>query len=295
MKAIIKTTIIGLLLGGIISACSKPDASLPKDPILGLGGDSWVAGDIDVWIEKEFILPYNIEIKYKWDPYEFNYLKNMVPVKEEKVELVMTAVKDIWIKPYEKVIDANFIKRFAPKQFVIGGSAEWNNDGTIKLGEAEGGRKIVLLVVNEFDPNNVNGIKQMLRTMHHEFAHILHQHILFPQAWRNFNPEWYTATWYNNEDADAHRQGLVTAYAKLSADEDFVETIATLLVDGQEFFDAIIAKNDVSPNSKRILREKEAMVVEYFAKNYQIDFRKLQVETQLAIKKFIADHTKPKK
>lgn len=286
MKTILKFWIAPFLIFLFLCTCSKKE-TLNTDPILGLGGDTWAKGPIDLWIEKEFVDPYNIEVKYKWDPYEFNYLKNLVPPKEEKVQMVMSAVKDIWIKPYEKVIGANFIKKFAPKQFIIGGSAEWNSDGTIVLGQAEGGRKIVLLVVNEFDPKKITEIKRMLHTMHHEFAHILHQNILYPQAWKSFNPEWYTATWYNNMDSDAHRQGLVTAYSKANADEDFVETIATLLVDGQDYFNALVAQSIVPQKSKEILRAKEAMIVEYFEKNYKIDFRQLQRETQAAIQTYL--------
>ncbi|MFC3196698.1 putative zinc-binding metallopeptidase [Parapedobacter deserti] len=270
-------------LGG---ACDKAE-TLPDTPIVGLGGETWVKGPIDSWLDAEFLTPYNIEVKYKWDPFELNYQRNLVPIAEEKVEPVMAAVKDIWIKPYEKVAESTFIKTYVPKQFVLAGSAEYNTDGTVVLGQAEGGRKVLLLRLNRFERSNMGEVRQLLHTIHHEFAHILHQSKLYPVAWKALNPQWYTATWYNNTDAAAHRQGLISAYAKANPDEDFVETISFLLVYGQAYYDSVIAKDDVPEAAKVILRRKQNMVVEYFLRNFEIDFSELQRETQAAIARYM--------
>jgi substrate import-associated zinc metallohydrolase lipoprotein len=270
----------------VYSSCTKEDA-LPTTPIVGLGGETWQKGPIDNWLENEFLNSYNIEVKYKWDPYELNFSRNLVPIMENKVEPVMSAVKGIWIKPYEKVAGNTFIRRYAPKQFVLAGSSEYNDNGTEVLGQAEGGRKILLLKLNQFDKHNREQVLQLLHTIHHEFAHILHQTRLYPQEWKGLNPEWYTATWFNSSDNDAHQQGLVTAYAKASPDEDFVETVSILLVFGQPYFDTIVNKTVVPDAAKKILRRKETIVVEYFNRQFGIDFRKLQQETQAEIEAYI--------
>jgi len=274
------------MLVGLGGACNKTE-TLPDDPILGLGGETWAKGPIDNWLEAEFLTPYNIEVKYKWDPYELNYVRNLVPIRENKVEPVMAAVKQIWITPYEVVAGETFIKTYVPKQFVLAGSAEYNSDGTVVLGQAEGGRKVLLLRLNRFEQSDLAEVRQLLHTIHHEFAHILHQTKMYPVDWKALNPEWYTATWYNNTDADAHRQGLISAYAKSSPDEDFVETISFLLVYGQAYYDAVIAKDDVPETAKAILRRKQVMVVEYFSRNFGIDFSALQRETQAAIAEYV--------
>lgn len=270
----------------LLSSCKKNE-DLPQGPILGLGGDTWTPGPIDKWIEENFVNPYNIEVKYKWDPFELNFQKNLVPVKEDKIELVMTAVRDIWIGPYLETAGEHFIKKYSPKQFILAGSAEHNNDGTIVLGQAEGGRKIVLMLVNKFAKDKPEQVYQMLHTIHHEFAHILHQNRLYPVEWKALNPQHYTAAWFNTSDIDANKQGLVTAYAKASPDEDFVETIAILLVFGQAEFDKIVNDPAVSYDAKAILRTKEDMVVRYFQREYGIDFRALQTATQKAILQFL--------
>jgi substrate import-associated zinc metallohydrolase lipoprotein len=284
MKKInIKNVAIAMLaISMIATSCSKEDA-LPTTPINGLGGDTWVAGPIDSYLLNNFTVPFNIEVKYKWDPYEVDISKILVPPKEEFVMPSMDLVKQIWIDPYEKIAGAGFIRKYSPKEFVLVGSAQYNSNGTITLGEAEGGRKITLFVINDFNKKNVPAVKQMMHTIEHEFAHILHQNIRYPQAFNNLNPEWYTATWYNNTNADANAQGLVTAYAKAAVDEDFVETVAFLLIEGQASFDAIC--NTTNAKAAGILRQKEAIVVAYFKAAYNIDFRALQADIAAAILK----------
>lgn len=256
----------------------REEEVLPNTPIVGLGGDTWEKGELDTYITQNFTDPYNIEVKYKWDPYETSFNKNLTPVMESKVVPALDAVQKIWINPYEKVSSKAFLRKYSPRQFVLVGSAEYNSDGTILLGQAEGGKKITLLVINSFDKKEVPVVKQMLHTMHHEFAHILHQNILYPREFKQLNPEWYTATWYNNTDSIANSQGLVTAYAKASPEEDFVETIYYLLLEGQAAFDALVAANP--GKAANILRQKEAMIVGYYQNAYGIDFRALQAEVQ---------------
>ncbi|SHG16009.1 zinc-binding metallopeptidase [Pedobacter caeni] len=261
------------------TACKKEKTN--QTPILSLGGETWAKGPLDVYIKVNFTDPYNIEVKYKWDPYEIAFNKNIAPVKEENVIPALDAVKEIWMKTYEKVAGQEFVRKFTPRQFVMSGSAEYNTDGTITLGEAEGGKRIGLAVINSYDRKNLDVLTQMLHTVHHEFAHILHQNKLYPREFKQLNPEWYTASWFNTSTKDANAQGLVTPYSKAAADEDFVETISFLLVEGQVKFDAIVAANP--GNAADILRRKEKIIVDYFQKSYGIDFRALQREVKAGI------------
>ncbi|MGQ7852862.1 zinc-binding metallopeptidase [Pedobacter sp. WC2501] len=278
----IKFSIFYIALVGIcltFSSCKKE--TLPETPIVGLGGDTWVKGNIDSYIKLNFTDPYNIQVKYKWDPYETSYNKNITPVNEDNVIPALDAVQKIWIAPYKKVSGDDFLRRYSPKEYVMYGSASYNSDGTITLGEAEGGKKITLFVINTYDRKNVAEVKRMLHTIHHEFAHILHQNILYPREFKQLNPQWYTASWFNTDAADANAQGLVTPYAKAAVDEDWVETIAYLLVEGQTAFDALVTANPGT--AALILRTKEAMIVEYYRSAYSIDFRALQTEVKNGI------------
>jgi substrate import-associated zinc metallohydrolase lipoprotein len=246
-----------------------------------LDTDTAEKGAIDLWLDENYTTPYNIAVEYKWDPYELPSNKVLVPVKEDKVIPVMKVVKDTWITPYVLKAGEAFVKQHAPKQFVLVGSAKYNDDGTIVLGEAESGRKVTLFVVNDFNRQNVPAVKQMLHTIHHEFAHILHQTILYQREYKQVTPAGYTASWYNTTDEAALALGFITPYARASADEDFVEMISVMLVEGREAYEAMLSK--VPEEGRALLRRKEAFVVAYFKQSWNIDFYSLQTATQEAI------------
>jgi substrate import-associated zinc metallohydrolase lipoprotein len=282
-KIFVHISVLALTLSLFIACSSKIEDVSPK--VDGLGGDTWVKQPIDTWLEQTFTKPYNIEVKYRWDPYEIPLNKTLVPPLVEKVQPTMEAVKAIWIDPYEAEAGSDFIKKFCPKQYVLVGSLNWNNNGTVVLGTAEGGRKVTLYEINDFSKKNVAGVKRMLHTIHHEFGHILHQNILYPLPFKQITPGTYTSNWYNVSDAEALALGYITPYSMSGPDEDFVEILATMLVEGKTGFDAMVNKNP-SAVAKAALRQKEQIVVDYLKKTYNIDFKSLQTRTQTAIINF---------
>ena len=284
-------------------ACNKKENLGNVDDIPGLGGDTWVKGPIDNWLYDNLTKPYNISVKYKWDQFELELNKNLIPPQEEKIVPVMEAVKKVWIDTYIAEAGDVFIKTYCPKFFVLCGSASWNTDGTITLGTAEGGRKIVLYVLNDFrtkamtdyTPSDSNTVKQMFHTIEHEFGHILHQNVLYPEGFKRITPGFYTANWNNVSDNAARRDGFVTAYAMSAPDEDFVEMISMMLIEGRAGFDKIVSSipagtsiNGITQaNAIAKLRKKEAMVVAYYKDVWGIDFYRLQLRVREAVDELI--------
>ncbi|MDH5825301.1 substrate import-associated zinc metallohydrolase lipoprotein [Sphingobacterium faecium] len=296
-----------------LSACSKNE-NLTAD-IVGLGGDTWAKGPIDEWVSANYTTPYNIEIKYKWDRSELGEIyKNVVPIKEELVIPVMDAIKKTWIDPYVAIKGEDFMKKYSQKQFYLAGSPSYNSNGTITLGTAEAGRKIVLLDLNTFDPANKAAVKQILHTMHHEFGHILNQNIAVVSDYQRITPADYTATWFNifrgaysanpTEDkilyeADFWGKGYITPYSRSNKDDDFVEMVATLLEGGEANFDNIInniflydglyiKRNgkgiyEQNTDARSKLLRKKSIVIAYLKDSWGIDLKELQVKTQEAI------------
>ena len=276
-KRNISKTVTALLTTALLIGCQKEEVL-----VMPTFYDSQVdVNPIDEWIYQNYTAPYNIAVDYRWNPFEVPVFKDLVPVKEEKVIPVMTVVKQTWIEPYLSQAGEAFVKNYAPKQFVLVGSAQFNNDGTTVLGEAESGRKVTLYVINDFVNTNVPEVKQLLHTIHHEFAHILHQTVLYPQTYKSITASGYTATWYNTDVQSALDLGFITPYARFNSDEDFVEMVSVMLVKGHDGYEELIA--NASSEGRISIRKKEAIVVAYFQQTWNINFYELQALTEAAI------------
>ena len=200
-----------------------------------------------------------------------------MPVEFDAVQPMMAALRDVWFKPYIQATgnSLDFLKEVAPKKIVLVGSPEYQN-GSFKLGQAEGGRKILLLNVNNFDASNENELKEALHTIVHEFTHILHQTKLFNQEYQTISTGRYNSNWTLLNDSEARHQGFITNYAMLNKDEDFAEMVSGILVFGYEWFkDTVLAeaaKSTEYPHAKADLEAKLAIVNSYFKETWNIEF-----------------------
>jgi substrate import-associated zinc metallohydrolase lipoprotein len=279
-KNIIAIMIILALTG---AACNDPyNENDTSDPDYVTNDETREPTELDNWLTNNFTTPYNIQVKYRWDNSELDPYKNLTPPAVTKVQGVMDVVKKVWIETYNQVAATNFIKEYCPKQFVLVGSANYNYDGSTTIGTAEGGRKVVLFVVNDFDPHNNAGVKQLIHTVQHEFGHILNQNISYQPEFKEVTAGNYTANWSSVSLSEARARGFITSYAMASTDEDFVEMIATMLVEGKDGYERILAC-ETNASSRQLLKKKEQYVVEYFRAKYNIDFYALQTKVQEAI------------
>ncbi|MCF2498652.1 zinc-binding metallopeptidase [Dyadobacter chenhuakuii] len=295
IKQLHKLFFAALFLTVGLSSCKEEEIGEAED-IPGLGGDEWVQGPIDKWILDSLVTPYNISAKYKWDQFEFgNITKTLVPPDESQVVPLLSTIKKAWTMPYVQEAGKVFYNKFSPKFFILSGSNEYNAEGSITLGTAEGGRKVVLFGVNLFKIKGMAGydaardssfVKDwFLHTIHHEFGHILHQTVLYPVEYKAVSRSLYQGgNWINWSDNDARRDGFITAYSSLNFDEDFVEMIAMMLTEGKAGFDKIVnaipegtsPRGTTKAQAQAALRQKEAIVVAYYKNTWKIDFYSLQ-------------------
>jgi substrate import-associated zinc metallohydrolase lipoprotein len=304
MKSI-KIIITALSIAIVIVSCYKEDELGSVDNIPGLGGDTWTPGAIDKWIVDNLTTPYNIGVKYKWDQGELqdDFNKVLVPPKEEKVIPIMDAIKLAWINPYITEAGLMFFKNISPKFFILVGSPAYIN-GAIKLGTAEGGRKVTLYDVNNFRIKGIPGyvlsdtdnVKRVFATIHHEFAHILDQNIKVPVEFSQSSASGYTSDWLNVSPEDARNEGFISPYGNSKKEEDWAEMVSLMIVEGKAWFDQYvdgINYTGTTPNgttadvAKARLRQKEAAVVSYFKQTWNIDFYSLQARSRAAISSLI--------
>lgn len=246
-----------------------------------------ILNDLDIWLRSTFVQPYNIEILYKWDINDTDVDRFLHPPYEASVQPVAEALQKAWIEPYTQVGGENFIKNIAPRQFTFAGSFNYNpNSPTITLGVAEAGTKITLFNIDYLDFTNINSIKQPLKTVHHEYGHILNQNVPISTDYGLVNPENYTAQWFNRTDQQARELGYITAYGSSQESEDFVEMVSEMLTNSKEDFDAMV-ESIQNEEAKAFIREKEAMVAEYYKTHFDIDIYELQALTAAAIQELV--------
>lgn len=282
MKKIVFSFLLILSIFGI-SSCSKNDENLIVD-LSKYNTDIAAENDIDKWLSTTFVNPYNIEVVYRFERNFTDISKDISPVSSEKIEPMMSAVLKTFLKTYEEVAGPAFIKKYTPKQFVLYGSPAYNDNGSITLGTADNGRRIVLYELNSLDFKNPNQVKRPIRTIHHEFAHILNQNIVIPPSFEQISKADYTADWTGagNTSSVAKQLGFISQYARSAFGEDFAEMVAFLLVEGQVYFDNYCASTNVK--ATQALREKEKLVIAYFKDYYGIDFKVLQAAVQKSLK-----------
>jgi len=270
--------------------------------------------ELDKWIRTSYTNPYNIEVIYKWNENAVDADRYLHPPIIEGIKPALAAVKKIWIDSYSEVAGEDFIKKIAPRQVQLVGGINLNASGTITLGLAEGGKRITFFNTDFVDLKNKASLVRFVSTMQHEYCHILNQTVPFDEeAYQLITPSGYTAQWYNTSTNEANALGFITDYARASVVEDFAEIVNTMLsnsaVEYQALLDAIekriideavstaLASLDAAatdetkaaveaatrvteaPKAKEVitfLRKKEAIVVEYYKSNFDIDFYKLQ-------------------
>jgi substrate import-associated zinc metallohydrolase lipoprotein len=284
-----KIILYTLLLFFAAAACTDPyNEDIDPSKINYPGDGQEPVTELDQWLYNTFTKDFNIEVKYRWDASELNLFQPVVPPKVDKIQPVMDVVKKVWIDPYTQLAGENFIAKYSPKQFVLVGSARYNFNGTITLGTAEGGRKVVLYVINDFTTNDQNVVKQMLHTVEHEYIHILNQGIPYAAEFKDISSGLYTANWNLVSLAQARANGFITSYAMASPDEDFAEMASIMLIEGRERYENII-RCESSSYGYSVLKAKEALVVDYFKTAFNIDFYDLQNLVQQAINQIVPD------
>lgn len=197
----------------------------------------------DKWVEQNFLIPYNLEFKYRMEDIESDMNYNLVPATFDNARDLCLLTKYLWFDTYKEHCGEDFLKTYGPRILHLIGSPAYNaNTGTEILGLAEGGLKVTLFKVNELDLKNVNQLNEYyFRTMHHEFGHILHQTKSYPTEFNLLSTGRYdSGSWQSKPIGLMASQGLITPYASSQAREDFAETIANYLTRPQEQIDLIL-------------------------------------------------------
>ena len=236
-----------------------------------------VQNEFDKWLLSNYINPYNIELKYRLEDKESDVKYNLSPAKYEKAVALAKMTKFLWIESYEELTGPDFIRTYCPKVLFFVGSLAYDN-GSVVLGTAEGGLKITLYNVNSIDVENLD-IEALnfwfFKTMHHEFAHILHQTKNYSTDFNLISPSDYqSASWLNLSDQEALDLGFVSPYASSETQEDFVEIISIYVTHDAEYWNNLVGR--ASEEGQEKINQKLALVKEYMTVSWDINLDDLR-------------------
>jgi len=233
------TTLV--LLSVLVVGCSKEKLD-PNSVIV----DRLVTENaFDKWLYEHFVKPYNVQIEYRFVCSDLPLEYNLVPAEFEKSISLAQVMLFTALEPYDVVTGSTaFNRSMFPKFINFVGSGAYTNTGTVILGTAEDGIKVILYRVNlwnpdlsavehnDFYPQSLGGIR-FFSTIHHELAHILHQRRMYPSSFREISRLHYTGDEWNsttNTHELARRNGFISRYASSEENEDFVELFAHFIM-----------------------------------------------------------------
>ena len=196
----------------------------------------------DDWLDTYFVHPYNIQFKYRYQMDESTLSYTSIPADYHAAIMMAHIVKFMCIDTYDELAGIDFTRRYFPKMFFLMGEWEYKNNGTMILGTAESGRKIKLAGINYLpgysrDPDQLN--HYYLKTIHHEFTHILNQTKDFPVKFSQITPESYVTDSWNDTDSDYLRRGFISKYSQHSDREDFAEMMSMYITNSPERWEGV--------------------------------------------------------
>ena len=199
---------------------------------------------LDKFLRENYLNVYNLEFRYKMQDVGTDMNYNLVPATYANSVDLAVLTKYLWFDVYRDIVGPDFLKLYGPRIIHLIGSPAYNpTSGTMILGLAEGGLKVSLFRVNEMNINDFNQMNEFyFKTMHHEFAHILHQQKTYPNEFNLLSVGHYDSNnWQDRQEGVVNSLGFVTTYASSEYREDFAETIANYIVKTDDQWNAILA------------------------------------------------------
>ncbi|GHT61992.1 hypothetical protein AGMMS50239_14150 [Bacteroidia bacterium] len=245
-----------------------------------ISDDSSVATAFDIWLNDNYVKPYNIKVYYKLKDIQTNRDYNVIPADPAKSWALAKVVKFLWAGTVDEYSGSDFLKMYSFREFQMEGTYEYNAN-TIILATASGGIKIVFCGVNNLRLNDLTNADYMvqtyIKTMYHEYTHILNQKKVVDATYGNISGSDYLGDdWTTRNTATANSLGFVSPYAGHSPGEDFAELTSIYITFGQNNWDNILKNAGTAGAAK--LSEKLDIATTYFKNSWDIDineFRKL--------------------
>ncbi len=205
-----------------------------------------------------------------------------VPATYEMAVKMANLVRYSCLEAFDEVAGPGFMKANFPKLIYLTGNWEYRSSTSFILGTAEGGKKILLAGTNFIDRylTSADAINTYyLKTVYHEFTHILNQTKPYSDDFKQITGTGYVADkWVNSPYVDENyclEHGFITAYAQHSDVEDYAEMFATYITSTPEKWEGWMQIAEKAGQRKN-LEAKLQNVRTYINEYWKIDIDQLR-------------------
>lgn len=270
-----KIQILLLLLALTWVSCSEEELS--SESVITIDQEDYTP--FDYWLERNYVAPYNIQFKYRYEDNESDMNYYTIPARYEAAVKLAHIVKYMCLESYDEVGGIAFTRAYFPKLIFTIGEWEYENNGTYILGTAEGGKKILLSGANYIDQyvkdaDELN--RYYLKTIHHEFTHIMNQTVNYSADFQLITGSGYVADKWSEPpyNTDFLTRGFITAYAQHSPDEDFAEMLSTFVCNSPDRWAYWMGL--AGTEGERLIMTKFDLVNRYMNDSFGIDLVQLR-------------------
>lgn len=222
-----------VVAGSFLTSCSEdslgptifPDIDSSPDP-------SAATYQLDKFCWDNYLIPYNLQFKYRLEDVNINMDYNLTPATYEQAVDLAVLVKYLWFDAYKEVAGENFLKQYGPRIIhVIGSLGYQPQTKTVLWGLTEGAIKVSLYGINQLDPLDAAALtSHYFETMHHEFTHVLHQTKTYPSEFNYISVGNYDSNnWQDRQTSMCNSKGFITNYASSQFVEDIAETVSNYI------------------------------------------------------------------
>ncbi len=267
-----------ILSGAVMfTSCSEDDLS--PESIITVDQVDYT--EFDHWLKANFINTYNIDLKYRFQDIETDHNYFLIPADYNQSVKLAHIIKYAVLESFDEAAGINFTRANFPKQIYLVGNWEFRNNGTYVLGTAEGGKKIFLAGVNLLD-ENLSSISSLnhyyLKTVYHEFTHILNQTKDYAADYQLITATGYVAGEWSSAPYNGANycleHGFISAYAQHSHGEDFAEMFSIYVTSTSEQWDAWM--KTAGTDGANHIASKLSIVRDYMEKSWGIDMDELR-------------------
>ena len=275
MKKYLLYALLAVSTGTALVSCSEDD--LNAESVITI--DKKQTNDFDKWLTANFVSPYNLESKYRYEYKETDANYYTIPAELNQAIEMAHLVKYLCLESYDEVAGIDFTRNYFPKMIFTIGEWEYRNNGTFILGTAESGKKILPTGVNYLDtykssPAALN--HYYFKTIHHEFTHILNQTKEYSAEFKLITGNSYVADSWSKEPFNVGylERGFISDYAQHSDTEDFAEMMSLYVTNSKEQWDEWMA--EAGENGAPLLQAKLDIVKSYMKDSWGVDMDKLR-------------------